>query len=120
MEPITAIREKLPDALLAKLDFDVVLSKRQIVEKVEALEPTFGGMAVHYDHSGKRLEVIWSKTLQQRWFGKLSKGQKVMVGKQRGTLADTGAFWCGPDRCVSVDFGKGGEAYDITNVIPAE
>lgn len=120
MEPITAIRKKLPDALLAKLDFDVVLSKRQIVEKVEALEPTFGGMAVHYDHSGKRLEVIWSKTLQQRWFGKLSKGQKVMVGKQRGTLADTGAFWCGPGRCVSVDFGKGGEAYDITNVIPVE
>ena len=109
MEPITAIRKQLPDALLAKLDFDVVLSKRQIVEKVEALEPTFGGMAVHYQYSGRRLEVIWSKELKQ-----------VMVGNRRGTLADTGVFWCGPDRCLSVDLGKGGEAYDITKVTPAE
>lgn len=120
MYPITAIRKKLPDALLAKLNFDVVLSRSQIVEKVEALEPTFGGMAVHYEHSGKRLEVIWSKALQQRWLGKLNKGQKVVVGLHRGTLAYTGAFWCGPDRCVSVDFGKGGETYDITHVIPDE
>ena len=120
MEPITAIRKQLPDALLAKLDFDVVLSKRQIVEKVEALEPTFGGMAVHYQYSGRRLEVIWSKELKQRWLGKLSKGQKVMVGNRRGTLADTGVFWCGPVRCLSVDLGKGGEAYDITKVTPAE
>lgn len=120
MEIIKEIRKKLPDALLAKLDFNVVLSKHQIIEKIEALEPSFGGMSVHYDHSGRRLEIIWSKELQNRWEGKLNKGQKVRVGNRKGVLAATGAYWVSTDRCLYVDFGKGGEAYDITHVMPVE
>ncbi len=120
MEPIKAIRKQLPDALLAKLDFDVVLSKRQIIDKIEALEPTFGGMAVHYDHSGRRVNIIWSSELQERWKDKLKKGQKVKVGNRHAVLAEDGAFWISTDRCLFVDFGKGGEAYDITHITPED
>lgn len=118
MNAITAIREKLPDAILVKLDFDVVLSKHQIIEKIEGLEPAFGGMAVHYAHPGRRVEIILSAELQKRWNGKLTKGQKVRVGNKPGTLAVDGAYWVGNDRCLYVDLGNGSEAYDITHITP--
>lgn len=118
MEAIDFIRKKVSDVLLAKLDFDVVLSKRQVIEKIAALEPTFGGMAVHYDHSGRRVEIVWSHALQQKWEGKLQKGQKIRCGNRKGVLAEDGVYWVGTDRCLYVDFGNGGEAYDITNVEP--
>lgn len=118
MNAITAIREKLPDAILVKLDFDVVLSRPQIIEKIEGIEPAFGGMAVHYDHSGRRIEIIYSAELKARWDGKLNKGQKVHVVNKPGTLAVDGAYWVGTDRCLYVDLGNGSEAYDITNITP--
>ena len=120
MEAFDFIKKELPDVLLAKLDFDVVLSKRQVVEKISALEPTFGGMAVHYENHGRRVEIIWSKALQERWKDKLKKGQKVKVGNRHAVLAEDGAFWVSTDRCLYVDFGNGGEAYDITHITPEE
>lgn len=118
MNAITEIREKLPDAILVKLDLDVVLSKHQIIDKIEGLEPAFGGMAVHYAHPGRRVEIILSAELQKRWNGKLNKGQKVHVGNKPGTLAVDGAYWVGTDRCLYVDLGNGSEAYDITHITP--
>lgn len=130
MEAIDFIKRDLPDAILAKLDLDKVLSKHQVVEKVEALEPIFGGMAVHYDHSGKRIEVVWSANLQKKWEGKLVKGQKTRLviknekGKilkdscREGELTQDGLFWVGTDRCVYANFGKGSEAYDIVHLEP--
>lgn len=118
MNAITAIREILPDAMLVKLDLDVVLSKHQIIEKIEGIEPAFGGMSVHYAHHGRRVEIILSAELQNRWNKKLNKGQKVHVGNKPGTLAVDGAYWVGTDRCLYVDLGNGSEAYDITHITP--
>lgn len=118
MNAITAIREKLPDAILAKIDFDVVCSKHRIIEIIESSEPFFGGMAVHYAHHGRRVEIIFSAELQKRWNGKLTKGQKVRVGNKPGTLAVEGAYWVGTDRCLYVDLGNGSEAFDITHITP--
>lgn len=132
MEELKFIRKELPDVLLAKIDFDVVLSKRQVVEKISVLEPTFGGMAVHYAHSGRRVEVAWSKALQEKWNGRLNEGQKVRYIQKNskgqvikddcrdGVLKESGAFWVGTDRCVFADFGEGCEAYDITHIEPLE
>lgn len=118
MNPITAIRKKLPDAILLKLDFDLVYSKHQIIKMIECLELSFGGIAVHYEHHGRHIEIIYSVELQARWNKKLTKGQKVHVGNKPGTLAVEGAYWVGTDRCLYVDLGNGSEAYDITNITP--
>ena len=132
MEAFDFIKKELPDVLLAKLDFDVVLSKRQVVEKISALEPTFGGMAVHYENHGRRVEIIWSKALQEKWADRLNAGQKVRYIQKNskgqvmksecreGVLSESGVFWVVTDRCVYADFGEGSEAYDITHIEPAE
>lgn len=118
METIKSIRKELPDALLVQLGFDVVLSKQHIIEKINLFESTFGGMAVHYERSGRRVEIIYSKEVNDRWHDKLNKGQKVRVGNQSGVLAEDGAFWIGTERCLYVNLGKSGEVFDIIHITP--
>ena len=132
MDAIDFIREELPDALLAKLDFNTVMSKQQALEKVEALEPTFGGIAIHYDQSGRRLEVVWSSELQKKWDGKLKEGQKVRYIQKDskgnviedmcrdGVIVKDGLFWVSCDRCIYADFGEGASMYDIIHLEPKE
>lgn len=119
----------VPDVISAKLTLDKTLSKAQIVEKIMKLEQVLGGMVLHYQCSGRKLELLYSPLMKKLWDEKGIAGtgvrfiQKDVKGNviedmcKKGVLLSSRSFFVSCDRCVSVSFGNGGsEAYDITTI----
>lgn len=118
----------VPDVLSAKLTLDKVLSRADVEKKVLAMEPILGGMVLHYSCSGRKLELLYSPSMKKRWDEKGIAGSKVryiqrdVKGKiiddmcYEGVLMSGDTFFISCDRCVSVSFGSGSEAYDITTI----
>ena len=125
---IDTLEMYVPDIITAKLDFDKVLSKAQIIEKVLKLEQVLGGMVLHYEYNGRRLVLLYSPMMKKIWDEKGIAGSKVryiqkdVAGNiiddmcKEGVLMSGGTYFVSCDRCVSVSFGKGSEAYDITTI----
>jgi hypothetical protein len=125
---IDTLEMYVPDIVSAKLDFDKMLSKAQIIEKVLKLETVLGGMVLHYECNGRRLEMLYSPSMKRIWDEKGIAGSKVRYIQRdvkgniiedmcrEGVLMSGGTFFVSCDRCVSVSFGSGSEAYDITTI----
>ena len=125
---IDTLEMYVPDMVSAKLDFDKVLSKAQIIEKVLKLETVLGGMVLHYEFYGRRLEMLYSPSMKKIWDEKGIAGTKVRFIQKdvkgniiedmcrEGVLLSGASFFVSCDRCVSVSFGKGSEAYDISTI----
>lgn len=125
---IDTLEMYVPDIVSAKLDFDKVLSKAQIIEKVLKLETVLGGMVLHYECHGRRLEMLYSVFMKKNWDEKGVAGSKVRFIQRdvsgniiedmcrEGVLLSGASFFVSCDRCVSVSFGKGSEAYDISTI----
>ena len=125
---IDTLEMYVPDIITAELDFDKVLSKAQIVEKVLKLEQVLGGMVLHYEYNGRRLVMLYSPSMKKIWDEKGIAGSKVRYIQKdgagniiddlckEGILTSRGSYFVSCDRCVSVSFGNGSEAYDITTI----
>lgn len=118
----------VPDIIKAKLYFDKIMSKAQIEDKILKLETVLGGMVLHYEYCGRKLEMLYSPMMKRLWDEKGIAGSKVrfiqkdVAGNiiddmcKEGVLLSGGTFFVSCDRCVSVSFGKGSESYDITTI----
>ena len=118
----------VPDIIKAKLYFDKVLSRDQIEEKILRLETVLDGMVLHYECSGRKLEMLYSPMMKRIWDEKGIAGsrvrfiQKDVTGNiiddmcKEGILLSGGTFFVSCNRCVSVSFGEGRESYDITTI----
>lgn len=125
---IDTLEMHVPDIVFAKLDFDKVLPKAQAIEKVLKLETVLGGIVLHYECKGRRLEMLYSPSMKRIWDEKGIAGTKVRFVQKdvkgniiedmcrEGVLLSGASFFVSCDRCVSVSFGKGSEAYDISTI----
>lgn len=125
---IDTLEMYVPDVISAKLTIDKVLSKTQIEDKIRQFELLLGGMVLHYECHGRELELYYSQSMKKLWDEKGIAGsrirfiQKDVKGNviedmcRDGVLMSGGTFFVSCDRCVSVSFGKGSEAYDITTI----
>lgn len=126
---IDTLEMYVPDIVSAKLTFDKIMSKAQIEEKILKLEQVLGGMVLHYQCNGRKLEMLYSPLMKKLWDEKGIAGtgvrfiQKDAKGKviedmcREGVLLSGNTFFISCDRCASVSFGRGGsEAYDITTI----
>lgn len=125
---IDTLEMYVPDVISAKLTLDKVLPKAQIEDKIRQFELLIGGMVLHYESSGLKLELYYSPSMKKLWDEKGFAGsriryiQKDVKGNviedmcRDGVLMSGGTFFVSCDRCVSVSFGKGSEAYDITTI----
>lgn len=118
----------VPDLISAKLTLGKVLSRADIERKVLDMESTLGGMVLHYSCSGCNLELLYSPSIKKRWNEKGIAGSKVRYIQRdvkgniiddmcrEGVLMSGGTFFVSCDRCVSVSFGRGSEAYNISTI----
>ncbi len=125
---IDTLEMYVPDVISAKLTLDKVLSKADIERKVLDMEPILGGMVLQYSLSGRNLELLYSPSIKKIWNKKGIAGSKVRYIQRdvkgniiedmcrEGVLVSGGTFFVSCDRCVSVSFGSGSEAYDISTV----
>jgi len=118
----------VPDVISAKLTLDKVLARADVEKKVLDMEPILGGMVLHYSCSGRNLELLYSPSLKKLWNEKGIAGSRVRYIQRdvkgyiidnmcrEGVLMSGGTFFVSGDRCISVSFGSGSEAYDITTI----
>lgn len=127
-EIIETLEMYVPDVISAKFTLNKVLSRADVEKKVLGLEFILGGMVLHYSASGRDLELLYSPSMKKRWDEKGIAGSKVRYIQRdvkgniiedmcrEGVLMSGGTFFVSCDRCVSVSFGSGSEAYDITTI----
>ena len=127
-EIIDTLGMYVPDVISAKLTLDKVLARADVEKKVLDMEPILGGMVLYYSCSGRKLELIYSPSMKKLWDDKGIAGslvryiQRDMKGNiiedmcREGVLMSGGTFFVSCERCVSVSFGSGSEAYDITTI----
>ena len=125
---IDTLEMYVPDVISAKLTLNKVLARADVEKKVLDMEPILGGMVLHYSSSGRNLELLYSPSMKKRWNEKGIAGSKVRYVQRdakgniiedmcrEGVLMSGGTFFVSCDRCVSVSFGSGSEAYDITTI----
>lgn len=118
----------VPDIVSAELTLDKVLPKSQIEEKILKLETVLCGMVLHYECRGRRLKMLYSPLMKKLWNEKGIAGSRVRYIQRDvkgniiedmcrdGVLMSGGTFFVSCERCVSVSFGNGCEAYDITTI----
>ena len=118
----------VPDVISAKLTLDKVLARADIERKVLDMEPILGGKVLYYSCSGRKLELLYSPSLKKTWDEKGIAGSRVKYIQRdvkgniiedmcrEGVLMSGGSFFVSCCRCVSVNFGSGSEAYDITTI----
>ena len=118
----------VPDVISAKLTIEKVLSKTQIEDKIRQFELLLGGMVLHYECYGRELQLYYSPSMKKLWdekgiacsrvrfIQKDVKGNIIEDMCREGVLMSGGTFFVSCDRCVSVSFGSGSEAYDITTI----
>lgn len=125
---IDTLEMYVPDIVSAKLTLEKVLSKADIEKKVLYMETILGGMVLQYSYDGRNLELIYSRSVKKWWDEKGIAGSKVRYIQRdvkgniiedmcrEGVLMSGGSFFVSCDRCVSVSFGSGSEAYDIYTI----
>lgn len=125
---IDTLEMYVPDVISAKLTLDKVLARADVEKKVLDMEPILGGMVLYYSNSGRKLELIYSPSLKKLWDDKGIAGsgvryiQRDVKGNiiedmcREGVLMSGGTFFVSCNRCVSVNFGSGPEAYDIKDI----
>lgn len=125
---IDTLEMYVPDVIWAKLSLDKVPSKAQIEEKVRQFELLLGGMVLHYECYGRELQLYYSPSMKKLWDEKGIAGSRVRFIQKdvkgniiedmcrEGVLMSGGTIFVSCDRCVSVSFGSGSEAYDITTI----
>lgn len=129
---IDTLEMYVPDVISAKLTLDKVLARADVEKKVLDMEPILGGMVLHYSSSGRKLELYYSPSMKKIWDEKGIAGSKVKFIQKdvkgniiedmckEGVLLSGASFFVSCDRCVSVSFGKGSEAYDISTILITE
>lgn len=127
-EIIDTLEMYVPDVISAKLTLDKVLARADVEKKVLDMEPILGGMVLHYSCSGRNLELLYSPSLKKLWNEKGIAGSRVRYIQRdvkgniiddmcrEGVLMSGATFFVSGDRCISVSFGSGSEAYDITTI----
>lgn len=118
----------VPDIVSAKFTLDKFLGRLSIERIVLHIESALGGMVLHYSISGRKLELLYSPSIKKLWTEKGIAGSKVRYIQRdvkgniiedmcrEGVLMSGGTFFVSCDRCVSVSFGSGSEAYDIYTI----
>ena len=125
---IDTLEMYVPDVVSAKLTLDKVLARADVERKVLDMEPILGGKVLRYSCSGRKLELLYSPSLKKTWDEKGIAGSRVKYIQRdvkgniiedmcrEGVLMSGGSFFVSCDRCVSVNFGSGSEAYGIETI----
>lgn len=118
----------MPDILSAYVITEKILSKAKVIERLFAIEMALGAMILHYEYEGFKLTFQYSRSMKKLWDEKGVAGSKVRYIQRdvngniltdmcrEGVLMSGGSFFVSCDRCVSVSFGEGSEAYDIKDI----
>lgn len=106
-------QKKFPDVCRQVLEFEYVLSKRDIEDKVSKFAEIFGQQAIAYTRRGGIVTVYTSQIFTDK-LKTMKKGDIVAdIGSGRvGVISSEEPFFCGCSLCLRVDFADSSDVFD--------
>ena len=106
-------QKKFPDVCKQVLEFECVLSKRDIEDKVRKFVEIFGQQAIAYTRRGEIVTVYTSQIFTDK-LKTMKKGDIVAdIGSGRvGVISSEEPFFCGCSLCLRVDFADSSDVFD--------